>query len=131
MLPLQSDPREASQQGSYMSLVSHMRSYTSPLPYEPLVNRCICAANVSMFQSDFLECCCRQSVDWINFEFYEGKAESKMAKDKQDVSRAKQKDLLTFAPAIRLAYSIMGGRRSSHWLKSKATYDMFHNKKSC
>jgi hypothetical protein len=83
-----------------------------------------------MFQSDLLECCCRQSVDWINFEFYEGKTESKIAKDKEDVSRAKQKDLVTFAPAIRLGYSIMGGRRSSHWLKSKATYDTFHNKKA-
>jgi hypothetical protein len=40
------------------------------------------------------------------------------------------KDLVTFAPAIRLGYSIMGPRRSQHWLKTKTTYNRFHSDKA-
>lgn len=71
----------------------------------------------------------RPSVDWINFEFYEGKVEGRKDNDEENVSRARQKDLLAMAPAIRMSYSIMGGRRSAHWFQTKKMYDAFQNQK--
>lgn len=83
----------------------------------------------------------RFTIDWINFEFYEGKKEGR--KDEVNKigsavvnvlddteTRAKMKDLLSLAPAMRMNYSIMGGRRSHHYFTCTKLWQEFEDRRN-